>query len=172
MKNYFFDENLIFEVHVIGYEKLGESIVLFLKADDKIVFSGMIDCYEQGSINKSVEVLKEANCIRLDFVCLTHPHKDHVKGFQFVLDNYCDKDTVFRIPPFHAVEKSKYSFETQDLYGNIFETIIDRSNINRKRIKFVTDRSILYQSKCISNCNFEEYIFEIISFAPDSEMIA
>jgi beta-lactamase superfamily II metal-dependent hydrolase len=143
MKNYFFDEKLIFEVHVIGYENLGESIVLFLRADDKIVFSGMVDCYEQDSINQSVEVLKEFNCTHLDFVCLTHPHMDHVKGFRFVLENYCDKDTVFYVSPFHTYEKNKYSVGIQGLYSDIFEMITDRSNVNRKHPKLVTDYSIL-----------------------------
>lgn len=39
MRRKLFDKTLDFEINVIGYKNKGESIVFFLKADSKVVYS-------------------------------------------------------------------------------------------------------------------------------------
>lgn len=48
-QNHFLKIHLYLEVNVIGYKGKGESIVFFVKADEDVVFSGLVDCYEKDS---------------------------------------------------------------------------------------------------------------------------
>lgn len=59
MKRKLFDKTLSFEINVMGYKNRGESIVFFLKADDKAVYAGLVDCYEDESKNAALALLKE-----------------------------------------------------------------------------------------------------------------
>ena len=47
----FVKDSLIMETNIIGYKKQGESILFFIKADGKICYSGLIDCYSTSNLN-------------------------------------------------------------------------------------------------------------------------
>ena len=48
---YLVKNSLEIEVYVIGYKTMGESIILFIKLDSKIVFSVVIDSYKYNGVN-------------------------------------------------------------------------------------------------------------------------
>ena len=53
-KNILFDRKLEFEINLIGYKHKGESIIFFLRTDGKIVYSGIVDCYEDEAKNEAI----------------------------------------------------------------------------------------------------------------------
>lgn len=56
------------ETNIIGYKKQGESILFFIKADGKICYSGLIDCYSTSNLNIVDKLLKENEVKCLDFI--------------------------------------------------------------------------------------------------------
>lgn len=172
MNTYFFESSLILEVNVIGYKDKGESIVFFVKADEDAVFSGLVDCYEKDSMNKSIELLCENNRQFFDFVCWTHPHKDHTVGLDKVINEYCNSATAFWMPPFTSVDIEKYSKCSMPIYSALFDLIKKSPKSNRMRVRPVSNASILTRKKYQGVSSFQAYNFEIRSFAPDSELIA
>ena len=66
---YLVKNSLEIEVYVIGYKTMGESIILFIKLDSKIVFSVVIDSYKYNGVNKTIELLKENNVDRIEYLC-------------------------------------------------------------------------------------------------------
>ena len=75
-----YSNSLFFEVYLIGYNSQGESILFFLRTDEGVIYSGVVDCYTYKSINKTIDLLKKENIEKIDFLCWTHPHDDHSLG--------------------------------------------------------------------------------------------
>lgn len=100
MNRKLFDKTLDFEINLIGYKNKGESIVFFLRTDGKAVYAGLVDCFEYESQNMAIELLKNEQLPFFDFVCWTHPHDDHTVGLDKIITEFCDKNTLFWIPPF------------------------------------------------------------------------
>lgn len=86
------DEHRLLSLHVIG-GGIGESVVLQMPHEsDRESFSwGVIDCYgpsRDPRNNATLQFLRaqrELGCDRLEFLCLTHPHKDHCLGMAQIL---------------------------------------------------------------------------------------
>ena len=47
----FIKDSLVIETHIIGYKNQGEAILFFIKVDNYIRYSGLIDCFSNNSIN-------------------------------------------------------------------------------------------------------------------------
>ena len=87
------------DIHLFGYKSEGESIIILFKTDSgKIVFSGVIDSFEDQGVNKTIDLLKTENIRSLNFLCWTHPDKDHTLGLNDIISNYVDKDTIILLP--------------------------------------------------------------------------
>lgn len=102
--NTFYISDLRLLVFVIGYARMGESIVLLMMNKDKCYYSAVIDSYQYRRerrgpfINKAVDILEEYHVERIDLLCWTHPHDDHSKGITTVLKKYCDEETNVLYP--------------------------------------------------------------------------
>ena len=75
------------EVHIFGAYPYGEGIVLKFPDGQYAV----VDCCNLGhdpdcSDNRIVAFLRERGVTALAFACLTHPHEDHYRGLQQVLE--------------------------------------------------------------------------------------
>lgn len=68
-KKYYVQNNLSIEIYVVGYKMLGESIVLFIRLDNTIIFSAVIDSYSYNGINKTLEILQSNGVSRIDYLC-------------------------------------------------------------------------------------------------------
>ncbi len=103
IKKYLDADNLEIEIYCIGYKSEGESIVIFLKDKDQIIWAGVIDCFKK-EINKTEEILKENNYgpgqKKLNFICISHPDYDHIYGMNEIFENYTDENTTFIAPNF------------------------------------------------------------------------
>lgn len=75
------------EVHIFGAGQ-GESVVLRLPGNQW----GVIDCFAQEiddcGTNPSLQFLKNQGVETLDFLCMTHPHRDHVRGMSQFLREF------------------------------------------------------------------------------------
>lgn len=170
MKRKLFDKALDFEINLIGYKEKGESIVFFLRADGKVVYAGLVDCYEKNSENRALMLLEKEKLTRVDFVCWTHPHEDHTLGMDKVLTQFCDEETLFWIPPFISDDVSMSPLPAQDIYKNLFEIIESRKR-NKMKVREASDSKILEKLFCYGNSSIYPYLFEIKSFAPDSNLL-
>lgn len=170
MKRKLFDKTLDFEINVIGYKNKGESVVFFLKADGKVVYAGLVDCYEESSENATITLLEKENVKHLDFVCWTHPHDDHTIGMDKVLNGFCNEKTVFWIPPFIAKDVEACSLIAQDIYKTLFQ-ILKSKKRNKMSVREASDAKILEKFECCGNVSINPYIFEIRSFAPDTKLL-
>lgn len=109
---------------------MGESIVFLIKGDDIVLFSGVIDCYEKGKINKTLEILDANKVKTVDYICLTHPDEDHCVGLDKII--------------------KKSGSETYLVYPNgLFNLLIEESSRKKKDVK---DSRVLKSIKELSGC--------------------
>src|SRR5579872_584692 len=75
----------LLEVHVIN-AGVGESIVIRMPGEGW----GVVDCYSRCAAdpdaNPTVRFLRDRGVVRLEFLCLTHPHDDHYRGMSHLLE--------------------------------------------------------------------------------------
>lgn len=169
-KNILFDRKLEFEINLIGYKHKGESIIFFLRTDGKIVYSGIVDCYEDEAKNEAIELLKKENISYVNFICWTHPHDDHSVGLEKILSDYCNEQTSCWIPPFVSKDIKDCSSTAKNIYKKIFE-ILESKKRKKMVIREASDSKTLEKFKCIGNCSINPYSFEIKSFAPDTNIL-
>lgn len=82
-------------IYLIGYKDQGESIVFLLKEDpERILYSIVVDSYQIGDTNKTVELLKAP----IDILCWTHPDEDHSVGLEKIITDYCNKNSIVLLP--------------------------------------------------------------------------
>lgn len=167
MNNFLFLDSLKFELYLIGYKHKGESIVFFLKCDNKVAYAGVVDSYEYNSLNIAIKLLKENNRKFFDFVCCTHPHEDHIKGMESIIETYCNEKTNIWISPIRDVN-DKYSELSQNLYNKLYN-IIQLKKKSKPEISEVSNCMILYNNKICKSTQY--YNFEIKSFAPKGSLI-
>lgn len=89
------ENQLCIAVYHLGYESQGEGSVFILYAEEKkVLYSAVIDCFEDEQCNITDEILQEwdlKECI--DLFIWTHPHDDHSIGIQKIIESYCDAKT-------------------------------------------------------------------------------
>lgn len=92
--------DLYIDVYTIGYTSEGESCIFVLystKPKTKILYSIVIDCYEESQRNCTIEILENIKNIypklKLDMLIWTHPHDDHSIGIDKLQKEYCNKNT-------------------------------------------------------------------------------
>lgn len=111
----------------------GDCIVLEYKEDEDKKIWGVVDCFESGDDTKTspLEFLKdkERKIKRLEFVCLTHPDKDHYVGMLEIL-NY-----------FNTGDRKIDKFWDYDLDKKRLEFLKDKS----KDKKASDELSLLYE---------------------------
>jgi len=69
-------------VHVLNVGDGDGIIIQFPQVDGNRKY-GVVDCYRSA---KTIEYLKKLNAERLEFVCATHPHYDHIAGIPKLLE--------------------------------------------------------------------------------------
>ena len=164
----FVNDSFYVDIYLIGYKPIGESILFIIYVDDKRSYVGVIDSYELNEINRTIEILKKLNIERLDFLCWTHPDKDHSLGIDTLL-NYVDKNTKVFIPP--NVESRRCQFNER-----ILKTFENINNIKATRQNYSIRTA--QEDQGLDSRNFEYFNIEPImyelklkSIAPHSSII-
>lgn len=169
---YIVKNSLSVEVNVIGYKTQGESIVLFVRVDSNIVFSAVIDSYSYKDINKTIEILEKNKVKHINYLCWTHPDEDHSKGLNEIIERYVNTNTLINIPENVEVSDYKCSSQTSKIFDLLKDNLKLRKN-NRYRVYTVSDFKdiLVYEKNLKINYHEKEYVIEIKSIAPNSNLI-
>lgn len=90
------EDKLFIKVYHIGYSTQGEGCIFLLYTDNqRVLYSLVIDCYEEGQCNITDEILKKWKLDnKLDMLIWTHAHDDHSVGIDKIIEKYCSKDSI------------------------------------------------------------------------------
>lgn len=84
------EEDLVIHILNVGH---GDAILIGFPHDiDKERTYGLVDCYQGSKVKKYLNKLYEGKQKqRLEFICATHPHYDHISGIRSFIedDAYC-----------------------------------------------------------------------------------
>lgn len=167
-------QDLFIEIYLIGYNSAGESIVFLIKSkspEEKIIFSGVIDCYEEKGVNKTIELLNSFNIDKINFLCWTHPDEDHSVGVDKIIDNYTDKDTRIVIPQSLIELSDKLSNDTKILCNNIAKKIKKKKDIEMYDVVEAQAEMKLIDLSIGSELRVNPYKFYIHSISPFYNLI-
>lgn len=104
MKRYKVDDcrNVLFQIFVVGYATMGESIVLLIrdKKTNHIIYSIVIDSFCYKKHNKTISLLRTNGLkdIKVNMLCWSHPDADHSLGLIDILKEYCSSQTKVLVP--------------------------------------------------------------------------
>lgn len=169
MRNLLFEDSLKLELNVIGYHNQGESIVFFIKTDEVVAYTGLVDCYKTEELNVLKMLLQKEKVEKIDFVCWTHPHDDHTIGLDEIWKEYCTEETCFCCTDIIIPEdKELYSTEAMTIFENIKKVHISTKR-KKLRITHLKDSTLAERLQCVGNTN--TYAFKIQSFAPNSAIL-
>jgi beta-lactamase superfamily II metal-dependent hydrolase len=144
------DEDLLFHILNVGD---GDNIIVEFPKDAELGmrFYGIVDCYDADKTMGYIEKLKEIRPARdqLEFICATHPHKDHIDGIDELLEDdklrpkeYWDsgfRHTIWRyynilkILQDKKVPMTRVSSGMEKYYGNVQVTFLAPSIALRNR---------------------------------------
>ncbi|WP_017416628.1 hypothetical protein [Clostridium tunisiense] len=167
-------KDLFIEVYLIGYNSAGESILFLIKSitpEEKIIFSGVIDCYEEKGINKTIELLNSFNIDKINFLCWTHPDEDHSIGIDKILDNYTDENTRIIIPQALVELSDRLSENTQLLCNSIADKIKKKKDTEMYDVVEAQAGMKLIDLSIGSETSIKPYKFCIHSISPFYNLI-
>jgi beta-lactamase superfamily II metal-dependent hydrolase len=144
------DEDLLFHILNVGF---GDNIIVEFPKDEELGmrFYGVVDCYKPDKTMEYIEKLKEVRPARdqLEFICATHPHKDHIDGIdELLLSNklrpkeFWDSGfrhtikryyTILKILQEKKVPMIRVSSGMEKYYGNVQVTFLAPSIALRNR---------------------------------------
>lgn len=163
MDGYFVREQLNVEVYTIGYEPMGEGIVIKIIMDNFTTFCAVIDCFELKNQNKTLEIVKDE---KIDLICMTHPDFDHCKGLDKVL-KLSNNDTKILYP--QNIFNKKY--DNKDI-NRVLETISKFGTMHKNSKKKPYLIPCIGDKKIIKNVVFwgvkhgERYDLSIDTYTP------
>lgn len=166
---YLVKNSLEIEVYVIGYKTMGESIILFIKLDSKIVFSVVIDSYKYNGVNKTIELLKENNVDRIDYLCWSHPDDDHSRGMVDIICNFVDENTLINIPAKIDINKENCSQSTKEVFKELQENVKTR---NKYKVYEISDIMDILGYEELFQINHNDIVYPLIMkvIAPNSNL--
>lgn len=170
--NLVLQKELILKIFIIGYNPMGESIVILILADNIVKFSAVIDCFESEEHNLTMEILNEYNIDELDLICLTHPHKDHCKGLEKILNKANNKTTVL-YPSNILINSSNYDPDVTKVVDKVSYLLTrNKNNTNKPKIKgCVNSYKVPIKMSFANRNNGDVYPLEINTYSPVSEII-
>lgn len=176
-------KNLYLSVYFIGYENEGESSVLILYSTSpkkRIVYSMVIDCYEDEQVNCTEKILekfeedfptkkKKDKKIKINMLVWTHPHRDHTKGIGKLIDWHCNKST--KIVTANILNTGKKYAKECDL---IIHKIAHLNDRQKKRWNISSTETLESLLQKIEFFNAKDLIstLKIRCIAPVSDIIA
>ena len=169
IKDRLFNDTLEIEVDLIGYDRLGESIVFIIKSDGHDDFIGVVDSYCRKKLNKTIEIVKRTG--KCDFLCWTHRHMDHSKGIAEVMQYCSDTSCIYITPAIypHIISGDKTLNTEEKAVKKYLETVLTGNNKTGPRVFRVADAKLLY--KIFYRSNDRRYAISISSFCPNDNQL-
>lgn len=114
------ENQLYIAVYHLGYESQGEGSIFILYTEARnVLYSAVIDCFEDEQCNITDEILKEWGLdADLDIFIWTHPHDDHSLGIQKIIESYCNA-------------------KTRICLANVFHNSSEFSKVSQNNIKYL-----------------------------------
>ncbi len=132
-------DSLRVEVYLIGYAPEGESVVLFMRdlKNNAILYSIVVDCYEDENCHKTIDILDSNGIgrLKLDVLCWTHPDRDHSNGIDSIITSYCNKETRVLIP--YGLEKQTLLID-QDYVFYIIDKVFQLGNQRNRHVQTIS----------------------------------
>lgn len=127
-------KDLKLHVYTVGYPSEGESILLLLEKDGKVLLTILTDSYavgkDNGTYNHIHNILENWDSPPINYFIWTHPHKDHSVGIEKVLDKFDPKHEAKIILPNTFDNTENYSLCEEA--EKAFNFLINNYNSNRK----------------------------------------
>lgn len=155
VNNYLIQKNLVVRVYTIGFDPMGESVLITICDDDYVIFSGLIDCFINGN-DYITKLLNNLNITKLNYLCITHPDLDHCIGVPNIIDRI-DCNTKIAIPNRIFDFMEQYDENVRESLQVLRELLMLRADSKRKPIF----RSVSDTSDIIDNWNFIDYKGEL-----------
>ncbi|WP_304645440.1 hypothetical protein [uncultured Dubosiella sp.] len=170
---YFIKNSISIKIHIVGYRKQGESIIFFIKCDEKIVYAGLVDYYSLSELDMVKNILDESGVHHLDCICWTHPDNDHSRGLFKAINKYANESTVIWIPENIFEGELKYSDKCSNESLKLFAKL--KEEAKKKESKYsvhtVSDKKDLLFLNPINFLYYNQKIdFKIYSLAPSLKM--
>lgn len=126
------NEQVYLDVYHIGYSKQGESIIILLYTLNEIIYSIVIDSYEENSNITDRILSKRLGQHKINLLIWTHPHEDHSKGLIDILREYSSEKTIIVTADVFdpSMEFDRYSQENVKF---IYNQYIYRKKMSSKR---------------------------------------
>ena len=163
---YIVRKELKVEVYTIGYEPEGEGVVVKIKSDGTTKFCLVIDCYEIGDNNQTLDIIKNE---KINLICITHPDEDHCKGLEKVL-SLATKDTTILYPS-NMLEKEYESLAANRVKKELARFLsMNKNNSNKPRLRKCIEMSEISQP--IKFWNFgDTYELKIKTYSPITSLL-
>lgn len=136
LTDYIENNDIYMEIYIIGYKCQGESILIFLKDYEKIVWAGIIDSYRL-NVNIAKEILEKNGFgdkkRKINFLCISHPDYDHIKNMIEIMESCVDKNTDILTPDFLDLYTEGESEEVKNIKNYFSEKFkeITEENVNK-----------------------------------------
>ena len=162
------DDELV--IYVIGYKRLGESIIISIGNK----FLGVIDSFKVHDAFVTKDIIKEMG-IPIDFICWTHSDWDHTYGLAELKEFFYEETHIIVPTGFQAKEFREYlnkSDSKKDYhYSEYFHLIDILDGTQNEYYHEVNADSLLYLFKLLKAGTQERYSFVMSAIAPDSKKL-
>ena len=159
---------LSISIYLVGYNKLGESIVFVVENDFGIFYCGVIDSFECNDVNNTIKILDQLGVKSLNLLVCTHPHEDHTLGMCKLINNYVTEDTRI-IYPSNVYNVNQEVESIRETTEKITEILNSRK---RKKPKLIGVNGYSPIYKCqIGNQISKSFEFQIIALSPVTEIV-
>lgn len=181
----------LLSLHVIG-SGIGESIILQIPHETVpgAFHWGVVDCYassEDPNKNPTLNFLREhraLGALRIDFVCVTHPHEDHLYGLwhlfadpAFSIDKFwrfpTDGPSLLRTYAYLAQETPNHEIypRLQRELNNLFEHTKEHRRDTERYRRWTNYNPNVYTREIHTIETARPVLFRIASLAPSSKQL-
>ncbi len=165
-----YTNNLKCYISVHGSSAEGESIVIVIKDDiGKIVF--VVDSFQNGDINIPNDFLINDGINKIDYLVWTHPHDDHTKGLEKLLEQKVENILI-------PLRLDDCVYNLGDYYKNVYNAIRKISSIgcdNRKKswtvVEEISSSSVIDVANYVINLTNRCEV-KLVAFSPESQRLA
>lgn len=166
----YFKDTLYIKTYIVGYKKQGEAVLFFVLTDNKISFSGLVDCFKTKELNYVEKILVDNKIEKLNFICWTHPDFDHSNGLRDIIQKYVSKETDIWIPEGIDSKEITCSNEVRKLFEELRRDVVNFDT--DYNVYSASDKKDLlaYNSVCFVK-DIDSYPLEMNSYAPNSKII-
>lgn len=165
--------SLSVEVFTVGFGGVGESIIVLIKMDGNVVKSILVDYYLRIRTPDVIKDILDKNNVKwIDYICWTHPHRDHTIGLADAINLFSNENTVFMYPAYLVgLDWTKRDIDSKNII-NLIKQTQNKSGANSNyigKLKPVMGSMELY--RCTFDYNSKSNFLSIHVLSPDSTSI-